>query len=84
MIDTTTSVVLTGAVAGAGRWAAGQQLDIKFAIGFGALAAIMAVFSKIDQNIAEVLGLIVLIGVAAKYLPVLVNKFGWTGLGGAK
>lgn len=84
MMDTTTAVVTTGAIAGAGRWAAGQPVDIKFAIGVGALALVMAVFSKIDERIAEMLGLIVLIGVSAKYLPVIIGKFGWTGLGGAK
>lgn len=84
MMDVTTSVVATGAVAAAGRWAAGQQLDVKFAIGVGALAVVMAMFSKIDQNIAEMLGLIVLLGVSAKYLPAIVAKLGWTGLGGRR
>lgn len=84
MMDTTTAVVATGAVVAGGRWASGQPVDIKIAIGIGALALIMAVFSKIDEQIAEMLGLIVLIGVSAKYLPAIIAKLGWTGLGGAK
>ena len=75
-MNTSTAVVTTGVIAAAGRWAGNEPLDIKFAIGIGAFAVIMSVFSAFNDELAGLFGILVLLLACFKYLPVILPKLG--------
>ena len=64
----------TGVIVAAGRWAGGQPLDIKFAIGFGFYAISMSVLSSANDELAGQFALLVLLLAAFRYLPPLLSK----------
>jgi hypothetical protein len=78
-MNTTTAVVTTGVIVAAGRWAGGQPLDIKIAIGVGVLAVVMAGLSGVNEDLASKFAVAVLLLACFRYVPVIVQKLGWTG-----
>jgi hypothetical protein len=81
-VNTTTTTVGTGLIIAAGKWANGEHLDIKIAIGVGALAVSLAVLSNANENLANIFAAAIFFGALLKYLPALVTKLGWTGAAG--
>jgi hypothetical protein len=75
-VNTSTAVVTTGVITAAGRWANDEPLDIKFAIGIGAFAVIMSVFSAFNDDLAGLFGLLVMLLASFKYLPGILSKLG--------
>jgi hypothetical protein len=78
-MDTTTGIVSVGALVVAGKWAAGEQLNIKIAIGVGVLAVALAVMDAFNPDLAGKFVIAVLFLAAVKYLPPLVQKLGLGG-----
>jgi hypothetical protein len=78
-MDTTAAVVGTGVLVVAGKWAAGETITIKLAIGVGVLALCFAVFDAVNPDLASKFALLVLFFAALKYLPPLVGKLNLAG-----
>lgn len=78
-MNTTTTVVGTGAIVAAGRWANGQTLDIKIAIGIGVFALALSLLGNADERLAGQFALAVFILACFRYLPGIVQKLGFAG-----
>ena len=66
-MNTTTAAVATGVVVTAGRWADGKNLDVRIAIGTGALAIGLAVLSGANEQLASRFAVLVLLGAVLVY-----------------
>lgn len=78
-MNTTTTVVGTGVLVAAGRWANNQPLDIRIAIGVGAFALILSLIGNADEDLAAKFALAVFILACFRYLPGIVQKLGFAG-----
>jgi uncharacterized membrane protein YfcA len=67
-MNTTTVAVGTGAVVVAGRWANGEQVNIKIAIGVGAYAICLSILSAADAGMANTLAFMVFFLACTYYL----------------
>jgi hypothetical protein len=77
-MDTTTGIVGVGVIVVAGKWAAGETITIKVAIGVGVLAVVMTIYDGINSDLAGKFTLMILFLAALKYLAPLVAKLGLT------
>lgn len=75
-MNATTSGVLVGALAYAGRWAEGKNLDIKIAIGTAGIVIFLSVIAQGNEQLGQQLGLLVLTGAALRYVPPIVKGLG--------
>lgn len=78
-MDTIGATVGTGVLVVAGKWAAGEPITIKIAIGVGVLALCFAVFDAMNPDLASKFAIMVLLLAAFKYLPPLVSKLNLGG-----
>ena len=78
-MDTIAATVGTGVLVVAGKWAAGETITIKIAIGVGVLALCFAVFDAMNPDLASKFAMLVLFFAALKYLPPLVTKLNLGG-----
>lgn len=77
-MDITTSVVATGAITAAGKWANGDSLDVKLAIGVGAFALILTLIAQANEKLASQFALLVLLLAMFRYVPGIASKVGLT------
>ena len=75
-------VVGTGVLVAAGRWANGQALDIKIAVGVGVFALALSILGNADEKLAGQFALLVFILACFRYLPGIVSKLGFSGAAG--
>jgi len=84
-VNTATIAVGTGAIVVAGKWANGESLNIKIAIGVGAYAVCLSLLSAADAQMAHTLAFMVFFAACAYYVapstagPGLVGKLGLSG-----
>lgn len=79
MIDTTTSVVATGAIVAAGRWAQGKTVSVNIVVGAGVLALGLAVLDSANSDFASKMALMVLLAAVFMYAIPLSTKLGFSG-----
>lgn len=77
-MDTTNAVVGTGILTVAGRWAQDKPLDIRVAIGVGALALFLAAFNNSYPELAGKFATLVLVAAVFLYGPAIAKKMGLT------
>ncbi len=77
-MNTTNAVVLTAFLVVAGRWSEGKPLDIKVAVGTGALAIFLSVLSSTDEGLASKFAVLVLVSAVFLYGPAIAKKAGLT------
>lgn len=77
-MNTTNAVVLTAFLVVAGRWSEGKPLDIKVAVGTGALALFLSVLSSADEGLAGKFAVLVLVSAVFLYGPAIAKKAGLT------
>lgn len=75
-MNSTSSVVLTGVVVGAGRWANDKPITITVVVSVTFLAIILAVMSEADADFGSKMGLLVLVAAVFTYGPAIVKKAG--------
>lgn len=75
-MNTTTSVVATGAVVVAGRFAEGKPVDIKIAIGAAAFALGLSLIAGANEQLASRFGTLVLVVAMFTYVPTIAKKTG--------
>jgi len=79
-MNTTTSVVATGVIVIAGRWANDKPIELRIVIGAGAFALGLSLLSGADPELASKFALLVLIVALFRYGPHIMNKVGLTKL----
>lgn len=77
-MNTTNAVVGIGILTVAGRWSQGKPLDIKVAIGVGALSLFLAAFNDSYPELAGKFAVLVLIAAVFLYGPAIAKKLGLT------
>lgn len=77
-MNTTNAVVLTAFLVVAGRWSEGKPLDIKVAVGTGALALFLSVLNSADEGLAGKFAVLVLVSAVFLYGPAIAKKAGLT------
>jgi hypothetical protein len=77
-MNTTNAVVGVGIITVAGRWSQEKPLDIKVAIGVGALALFLAAFNESYPELASKFAVLVLVAALFLYGPAIAKKAGLT------
>lgn len=75
-MDVTTSVVATGVVVTAGRWAQDKDIPFRIFIGFGFLAIFLAVMSSESPKLAGQFATLVLVSACLMYAVPIGKKVG--------
>lgn len=75
-MNTTTAVVLTGAIVTLGQWLKEKKVTMKIWVGVGVLAVCLAVFNEADPKLAGQFGLLVLIGAVLLYAETISKALG--------
>lgn len=75
-MNTTTSVVITGAIVAFGQWVQDKQITIKMVVGIGLLALFFAVISEANAEFAQQMALLVMVGAVFIYGPDVVKGLG--------
>lgn len=77
-MGTSISVVGTIAVVALGQWSKDKQINMRFAVGSGIYAAIIALIGAGNQKLAEQLGLLVLVTAFLLYIQPIASALGFT------
>ncbi len=72
-MNTTTSIVLTGAIVTLGQWLKDKKVTMKIWVGVGVCAVILAVLSEADPKLASQFGALILIGAVLLYVEPIAN-----------
>lgn len=75
-MTTTTSVVATATLVVAGRLAQSKPVDVKIAVGAGALAVSLSVLNSASSELASRFALLILVIAAYLYVPSIAKKTG--------
>ena len=75
-MNTTNAVVLTAFLVVGGRWSEGKPLDIKVAIGTGALALFLSALNTANEDLASKFAVLVLVSAVFLYGPAIAKKAG--------
>ena len=75
-MNTTSSVVLTGVVVTAGRWAQGKGLTMHVVVGAGFLTIALAALSQVNEGLASQFGVLILVGAVLVYGVDIAKKTG--------
>lgn len=78
MPSATTMIAVSSLVVVGGKWANGEKLSVKLAIGIGGYAIGLAVMAEVSEPIASQIGLIVTLTVLFTYGHILAYKSGLT------
>lgn len=79
-MNTTTSVVLTGAIVTLGQWLESKKVTMKIWIGVGVMAVMLAVMAEADPKLASQFGLLVLLGAVLIYAVPIGNALKGAGV----
>jgi len=75
-MNTTSAVVGIGVLTVAGRWSQGKPLDIRIAIGIGALALFLAALNEGYPELTSRFTILILLGALFTYGPAIFKKAG--------
>lgn len=75
-MNTTTSVVLTGALVALGQWTNDKQVTVKMVVGVGLVALFLAAMSEVNQPLAQQFGVLILVGAVFIYGPDVMKGLG--------
>lgn len=75
-METTNAVVGVAIITIAGRWSQGKPLDIRIAIGMGALAIFLSAFNDVKPELASKFTVLILISALFIYGPDIFKKAG--------
>ena len=79
MIDTNTSIVLTGTLVALGRWATDKTISVDVVVGAGIAAVSLAVLAQANQQLANKFGVAIVLAALFTYLPSIVYRLGFKG-----
>lgn len=78
-MNTTSSAVLAGSIALAGRWAKGdKKISMNVIVGVGGMVLALAILNEVNQPFAEAFGMLLVVAAALIYLPDIVKWMGWS------
>lgn len=75
-METTNAVVGVALITVAGRWSEGKPLDIKIAIGMGALAIFLSAFNDSYPELTSKFTILILVSAVFIYGPAIFKKAG--------
>jgi hypothetical protein len=84
MMDTNTSMVLTGVIVAGGQWAQSKTIPIKIVVGGGIAAIFLAAISATNDKLARQFALLILVGAIFAYGIPIATKLGYYHNAGAE
>lgn len=77
-MNTTSAVVLAGGITAVGYWAQNRQLTIRYFVGVGIVAVILAAIGEASPELAQQFGLLLVVAAAMYYGIPISKAFGYT------